>query len=53
MIDGTVATGLRTGAVSAVRARYLTNDSEIIAMIGVPLQARYEINTMLNVEWGS
>lgn len=49
MIDGTVVTGLRTGAVSAVSARYLAKNSEIVAMIGAPIQATYQLAALNGV----
>jgi len=50
MIDGTVVTDLRTGAVpAAVGARYLPKISEIVAMLGAPIQARYRLAALNGV----
>jgi len=44
IVDGTLLTGIRTGAATAAGAKYLARkDSDIVAIIGASFQGRYQL----------
>ena len=50
VMDGTMITALRTGAVTAVGSKYLAkDDSEIIGIIGASVQGRYQLTALNEV----